>query len=226
MESRNSKFLFGGILVIAAGVGLYFYLTRPVASEPGAVQSDVSRLENTNPDSKQLRIVPTESTAEFKLDEDLRGTRITVVGTTGEVAGDLAIQTNPAKIDIGEIKIDARTLKTDSEQRNGAIGRFILKSEEPANQYIVFKPTAVTGLPATITLDQEFTAKITGDLTIRGTTKQVTFDGKGTYKADGSLVGSASTVVVYADYGLVVPDLPFLANVDKSTTLSINIVAK
>ncbi len=226
LMTTNAKLSLGALIVAAAGIGLYFYLNRPVESTPGQVQTDVTHLETTSPDSKQLHIVSKESTVEFKLDEDLRGTRITVVGTTNEIAGDIAVQVNPGKVEIGEIKIDARTLKTDSEQRNGAIARFILKSEDPANQYIVFKPTVVEGVPATITPDQEFTAKITGDLTIRGVTKPVTFDGKGTYKADGSFVGTASTVVVYGDFGAVVPDLPFLANVEKSTTLTVNIVAR
>jgi polyisoprenoid-binding protein YceI len=117
-------------------------------------------------------------------------------------------------------------LKTDNERRNGALGRLILKSDQTGNEYITFKTTAITGLPDTIETDKAFSYTIAGDMTVRGVTKPVTFKTTNTFKADGSFVGSADTTIAYADFGISIPDLSFLANVDKTTKLSISIVAK
>jgi polyisoprenoid-binding protein YceI len=176
---------------------------------------------------KHLSIVQETSKAEFSLNEVLSGVPTLVLGTTNQIAGDIILDPKaPANIQIGEIKVNARTLKTDNDQRNGAIGRLILKSEDPANEFIVFKTAQVTGMPQEIQTDKEFTFKIMGDLTIRGVTKPVTFDATGTLKNDGTLTGTAKTSLTYGDFGLSVPNLSFLANVDKTVNITISVTAK
>jgi polyisoprenoid-binding protein YceI len=223
------------IAVIIIGGGLFLYQTRPTAAPTTDINTEVEHLDTTDATAgttdttaiKTLRIVGAESKATFSLNEVLNGTPTLVVGTTSQVAGDIQISaTAPAKLTIGEIKIDARTLKTDNERRNGALGRLILKSDQTGNEYITFKTTAITGLPDTIETDKAFSYTIAGDMTVRGVTKPVTFKTTNTFKADGSFVGSADTTIAYADFGISIPDLSFLANVDKTTKLSISIVAK
>jgi polyisoprenoid-binding protein YceI len=101
----------------------------------------------------------------------------------------------------------------------------ILKSSESGNEYITFKPTNVSDLPASIELGKEYAYKITGDLTVRGVKKSVTFNAKSVLKDANMLTGSADTTITYGDFGISVPDLPFLANVDKTTKLSVSIIA-
>ncbi|MDX1993532.1 MAG: YceI family protein, partial [bacterium] len=124
-----------------------------------------------------FRIVPEESRVSFFIDEDLFGNRVTVEGTTDQVAGDIIVDFgNPAASQLGTIRTNARTLATDNEFRNQALRARILQSSQDAYEFIEFVPTAITGLPATVTTGQEITFQVVGDLTVRGATRTVTFD--------------------------------------------------
>ncbi len=222
------KKIFGIILVIIIiGVIWFVRATRPV-EQPTAnnnVETAVERVDTATTTGNTYRI-SSGSKAQFSLNELLRGKPVLVVGATDQIAGDITVTSmNPAVMTIGELKIDARTLKTDSRDRDGAIARMILKSSESGNEYITFKPTNVSDLPASIELGKEYAYKITGDLTVRGVTKSVTFNAKSVLKDANTLTGSADTTITYGDFGISVPDLPFLANVDKTTKLSVSIVA-
>jgi len=182
---------------------------------------------SSDPTIKNLSIVSAESKAEFNLNEVLKGVPTLVVGTSSEITGNIIVHTvNPAKIEIGEIQLDARTLLTDNPMRNNNIAKLILKSNEPQNQFIVFKPTSVVGVPKILTSKQEFPVKILGDLTISGVTKPMTFNGKVTWSDDGILVGSASTDLTYENFGLAIPNFPFFSNVDKVAKIKISLTAK
>lgn len=93
-----------------------------------------------------FQISPADSQVRFELDEDLRGSRVTVVGTTDQVAGEIAVNlADLAQTQVGVIQINARTLATDNNFRNRAIQNEIL--DTGANEFITFTPTAVNGLP-------------------------------------------------------------------------------
>src|SRR5690606_26035007 len=97
------------------------------------------------------RIVPEASEVRFVIDEVLRGSPYTVVGTTSEVAGDIAVDTTtPSNTEVGTIRVNARTLTTDSDQRNRALRSFILKSADDAYEFVEFQPTALEGLPESV----------------------------------------------------------------------------
>ena len=224
--------------IVFIGTSIFMYKTRPVnipaqdttetTSTDSKIQTEtVEQKDTTVSNTKTLRIIGTQSQATFTLKETLSGKDVTVVGVTNSISGDMQLQTtNPAKLTLGTIKIDARTLKTDNERRNGAIARMILNSDQQGNEYITFTATDVRGIPATIETGKQFSYTIVGNLTIRGTTKPVTFNATSTLNADGSLSGTANATVTYGDFGISVPDLSFLANVDKTTTLSISLLAK
>ncbi len=224
----KTKIITACVIGIAVLTGVFFYITRPVSAPTEDINNTVTVVpEMGDTTEKQMSIVQSESKAEFSLNELLSGRPKHVVGSTNQIAGNITIKNSaPAKITIGEIKVNARTLKTDSSERNGAIARFILKSEDPTYEYITFTPTAVTGVPNTIETNVSFPFSIAGDLSIRGITKSVIFTAQGTIKSDGSFVATADHVVTYADFGISVPNLPFLANVDKTAKLSVSIIAR
>lgn len=238
----------------AGGVGAYVYFSRPVKApnlppmQQGMDGGPPAQGQQNRPPQQALK-EPTELTtqqapdlvdgqsmyaiqkdgskATFSLQEDLRGERITVLGETDWVFGDIAVdRQNLSAAKIGTIQINARTLKTDSAQRNGAIARLILKSEDDANEWIVFKPTAVNNLPMKADIGQEIPVEISGDLTVSGVTKPVTFAGSFTFTSDAELKGKAQAKIHYPDFGIAVPNLPFLANVEQDTTLSVDFVAQ
>jgi polyisoprenoid-binding protein YceI len=168
-----------------------------------------------------------ESKAEFVVDETLRGEPFTVVGATGDVAGEIVLNGEDlARSRVAAVRVNARTLKTDSDRRDGAIGRMILRSGDPANEFITFSPTRLEGLPKTAEPDKEFSFTIVGDLTIAGETRQASFAAAARLVPDGALVASAKTVINYKDFGLTIPKVPFVAWVSDDVALKINLVAK
>ncbi len=255
MSKGASYALAAVVVVLLGGAGVYAYVTAPtkapstvVGTQPqmdhAGMVMDNGQMMATNTDQTAMmmasgtmmmapladgkyHIVPEQSTASFSLEEDLRGNHITVLGTTNQVTGAIKVdRTNLTTAQFDPIRINARTFVTDSEQRNNAIRRMILKTEDDANEYIEFTPKSVTGVPAKAELGQSFTFKVTGDLRVSGTTKEVTFDGTGSFTTEDQIAGTAQTKVHYPDFGVSVPNLPFLANVDQDTTLKIDFVAK
>ncbi len=165
-----------------------------------------------------------ESMVQFELDEDLRGVRTTVVGATDQVAGQIALDFNDlSTAQVGEIQINARTLATDNNFRNRAIQNEIL--ETGAYEFISFVPTAVNGLPASAGLGEEISFTIDGDLTIRDITEPVTFSVVATAVSDTQISGTATATVLRDTYGLTIPEVPNVANVENEVDLIINFVA-
>ncbi|MCK9361170.1 YceI family protein [Patescibacteria group bacterium] len=242
--NRNLKIALAVVIVLAVAGGAYaFYLvgtptkapSQPVAAPngqnpppalPEASENIPVPMMATGTESI-FRIDAQASKAEFTLNEVLRGEPKTVVGTTNNVSGEIAVDpehTDQARI--GTIRINARTFKTDSEQRNRAIVRMIFKSEDDANEFIEFTPTQIVGVPTSTKAGEEFAFIVTGDLTISGVTKSTTFEGKGQFVSDTEIKGALETMVHYGDFNLAVPNLPFLANVDQDVKLLFEFVAK
>jgi polyisoprenoid-binding protein YceI len=71
---------------------------------------------------------------------------------------------------------------------------------------------------------QSVTFQVTGDLTIKDVTKPVTFDVTVTVESPERLVGSAQTTIALADFNLVVPSVPFVADVGQTMALEIDFV--
>jgi polyisoprenoid-binding protein YceI len=203
----------------------------PAATEaPAAATEDASAAAAEQPAAaaalQTFRIVPEQSEARFTLDEQLMGQPKTVVGVTRLVQGEIQLDpANPAATQIGPLQIDARDFKTDNDRRNGAIQRFILQSADDKNRYITFTPTAIAGLPETVTIGTPFEFTVTGDLQIRDVVRPETFQVTVTANSENELVGTASTVVMRGNYGLNIPSVPSVANVTEEVKLEFDFTA-
>ena len=165
-----------------------------------------------------------DSEVRFELDEDLRGVRTTVVGSTDQVAGQIALDfSNLSTAQVGELQINARTLATDNNFRNRAIQNEILDTEE--FEFISFVPTAVSGLPDSAAIGAEISFTIEGDLTIRDVTEAVTFSVVATAVSDSQISGTATATVLRDAFGLTIPEVPNVANVENEVDLIISFVA-
>lgn len=211
--------LIAAALVI--GVVAYSYL-KPTLAASGPVQA-VALTPGTTA-ATTYTIAQASSQARFTIDEVLDGSPKTVVGTTDQVAGQIAVDTAaPSTAQVGTITIDARTLTTDSDQRNQTIKNRILKTDQ--YEYITFVPTAVTGLPAQATAGQSYTFQVVGQLTIAGQTHEATFAVTATPTTDGKLQGTASTTINYADWGISIPQVPFVTGVGDTVKLELDFAA-
>jgi polyisoprenoid-binding protein YceI len=166
------------------------------------------------------------SEARFNIFEELRGAPTDVIGSTDQVAGDVIVDfDNPQSSTVGTIVINARTLATDNVFRDQAIRSRILQSARDEYEFIEFVPSGIEGLPETVSEGDTFTFDITGDLTIRGVTREETFETSVTVTGPDQIEGSATTTVMYPDYGLSIPSAPGVANVSEEVTLEIDFTA-
>jgi polyisoprenoid-binding protein YceI len=224
--SRAVRIVLGLAVVglIAAG-GFLAYIS--VRGGSGEASQEISAPEITaESEGTVFSIVPEESEVRFELDEVLRGQPTTVVGRTNQVAGQIFVNfDNPAATEVGTIRINVRTLRTDQEFRNRAIRGEILLSARDEFEFGEFQPTSITGLPDTVTMGEPITFQITGNLVLRGVSNEVTFDVTVTPVDETRLEGSASTVVNRTLYGMEIPDAPGVANVEEEVELYIDFVA-
>ena len=171
-----------------------------------------------------LQILPAESEVRFILSEVLRGQPTTVVGTTNQVAGELAVDPNDlSTAQLGVIQVNARELATDSNQRNRAIRNFILNTD--SYEYITFTPGEVIGLDGSAQPGDTFTFQLAGDLTIRDITQPVVFDVSATVEDMNRLSGTAVVTVQRADYNLAIPSVPSVADVSEEVRVELDFVA-
>lgn len=165
-----------------------------------------------------------DSDVRFIIDEVLNGAPMTVIGSTDQVSGEIALDwSDPASVQVGTILVNARTLSTDNDFRNRAIKNQILVTD--TYEFITFVPTQVTGLPATVSANEPYEFQIVGDLTVRDTTREVVFDAIVVPVSDASLEGSAGTTIRYADFGITIPQARSVTSVSDEVRLEIDFVA-
>lgn len=241
-------------LAIGAGVGIlgYVYLiggsgeasrdpraaTLPVGTEaPDATSaSELDATDSatatgsetgTSASGQTFSIIPDESQVLFLLDEDLMGSRNTVIGTTDQVAGNILVNfENPSESMVGPIEINLRTLTTDNEFRNRALRDQILESNRDEYEFTTFTPTAISGLPETVEIGHTFRFTLTGDLPIRSVTNSLDWEVEVTVVSDTRIEGRARTTITRAQYGLTIPTVPTVANVEEDIDLAIEFVAE
>ena len=225
------------LLIVGAALGAGTYnLVKPTAAASApitavplatdsvalATSSDASDGQTATPALYEIQ--PADSQASFTIDEVLRGSPKTVVGRTDQVSGQIAFDSSdPSSSQVGTILIDARTLATDDSSRNRVLNNQILSTDQ--YEYISFTTAQISGLPQTVTPGQPFTFQISGDLTIRGATRPATFDVTVIPAADGTLSGTATTTIQYADWGISIPSVPFVASVGNQVVLQLNFAA-
>jgi plastocyanin len=224
------KILLGLVLAAAVGGGgFYLYVSRPVAapsSQNAGLTPQPSGTEMSGEDTHEFYIDPNQSEVSFTLNELLRGEPTVVVGTTDRVDGSFTFDPeHPGDAKLGNVRVNARTLATDSPQRNGAIARFILESEQASNEFISFSPSKIEGLPASVRMGQTFDVRITGNLKIRDTGRDVIFSGPVTVESENKITMDLSAVVKRGDFGLVIPNIPFVANVQEEVALRAKLTA-
>lgn len=248
MGSKNNKGVSYGVVAIlmviafvvgtGAGVGGWIFINSGSGEASQTVDEAIAEAEtNDNSNDTQsndvtsesvvFSIVAEQSDVSFTLEEDLRGVRTTVIGTTSEVGGTINVDmANPSASTIGTIVVNARTLATDNDFRNRALRSDILKTAQDDFEFIIFEPTSLGNFSSeSVSIGDSFTFDITGNLTITGVTQSAIFNATVTVDNDTQISGSATTNVLRSDYGLTIPNVRAVANVTDDVDLAINFVA-
>jgi polyisoprenoid-binding protein YceI len=217
------------VIVVLVGVAYTIFSLRAGTGEASATISAptlaVDDSTASSGDAVVYAIAADQSQVSFELDEDLRGQRVTVIGTTNQVAGEILVNfDSPTETEVGVIRVNARTLATDNNFRNQAIRGEILQSARDDFEFITFTPTRLEGLPESVTLGEPITFQIIGDLQIRDVVQEVTFEATVTPTRE-QLTGTATAAVQRGDFGLTIPSVPSVANVEEEVTLTLTFVA-
>ena len=194
------------------------------APQPEATQAPAP--PQATGDAKLFRIVPEESEARYEIDELLRGEPTRVVGLTDQVAGDIIVDfANASASQVGVIRINVRTMETPEDRRDRAVRSRILQSAEDQFEFVDFTPTALEGLPDAVSVGDTVSFTIVGDLKIREITAEARFQATITVVAEDRLEGTAEATVLRSTYNLVIPQVPFVADVGEEVLLGIKFVA-
>ena len=119
-----------------------------------------------------------------------------------------------------KLTVDLRGLKSDQDQRDGYIQNRTLETAKFPNAEFV--PTKVTGLDKMIPSAGQAGIALTGNLTIHGVTKEVTFQGIATFNPrNNSVAGRAKTSLTFDQFDLTQPKIGRLASVDNKIDLEL-----
>jgi polyisoprenoid-binding protein YceI len=169
---------------------------------------------------KTYTLDPSQTTASFIIHEVLLGKPNKVVGTSQSVQGSFDLDmSNPGGAVYQPVVIDAGSFVTDEDRRNQAIKQFILQTGQAENKTVTFQITSVDGLPASAEVGQSYDVRVTGDLTMHGITKSTTFSGQVKAASADEIQGTLSTTIARSDFSLVIPNVPFVADVDEQFEL-------
>lgn len=226
-----------GLMMIATGVALLAACATAPPAGPTAVapthtpalEPTATPLPPTEPaaaapagDALRLVVAPEGNEARFRVREQLVGLNLPsdAVGTTASVSGAIAIQPD-GRIIAGESRfvVDLTTLHTDSSRRDGYIQRNTL--ETGAYPEAVFVPASAAGLPSPLPTSGTVAFQLTGDLTVHGVTRPVTWEV--TAEVEGqTLRGTATTSITFTDFGMTLPRVGPVLSVDDLIALELD----
>jgi polyisoprenoid-binding protein YceI len=168
-------------------------------------------------------IVPAESEAKYVVRESLRGIETNAVGTTRAIEGSIFL-TPLGLFDAGEsvFRVDLSTLESDEGMRDNYIKRNTLQTSR--YQYAEFVLQEVAGFPAGYVEDTEVLLTISGILTIRETSRPVTWAVKARQLGD-TLTAVADLTITFQDFGMEPPSVP-IATAEDEIQLQIVLVAR
>jgi polyisoprenoid-binding protein YceI len=136
----------------------------------------------------------------YRVKEVLFGQTNEAVGRTSDISGTMTI--DGASVSAVDLTVNMKTVSSDRSQRDGQFqGRIMNTSSFPTATFSLTQPLTLSAIPSD---NAVVNAKATGNLTLRGTTKAVTFDLKA--QRDGANVKVNGTIpIVFADYRIPNP---------------------
>lgn len=190
------------VALIAGGVWLYANVVAGDAPDrltltdtPGSTSSGAAP---TNAAGSWT--VTDESQAGYRVDEVLFGQNVTAVGRTNKVTGGITLA--GTTVSRGEFTVDMASVRSDQSRRDNQYrGRIMETDRYPTSTFRLTQPIELRPLPAD---GATVTASATGDLTLRGTTKPVTFEVKARKSGDRMEI-NGSIPIVFADWGIPSP---------------------
>jgi polyisoprenoid-binding protein YceI len=172
-----------------------------------------------------LVVDPSASHASYHAHEQLAGRSLPseAVGTSKSVTGSIALNPDGSIIaDQSQIKVDLSQLSSDQSRRDN----FIKGNTLDTRSYPVatFVPREAQGLPSPLPTSGQASFQLSGDLTVHGVTRPVTWTVNAQF-GDSSVNGDATTNVNISDFGMTPPKAGPVLSIDNGLTLELAFAA-
>ena len=218
MQQHMKKIIIGVVALLVLAVGAFYayallqddapakldsgsrdsaLATTTVAGEPPATTTPVDTTATPDGD---WAIAGANSTVGYRIKEVLGGVDVEAAGRTDQVAGSLTISGTQATA--GEFSVDMASITSDDSRRDGQFrGRIMSVDQFPTATFVLTAPIDFGAVPSDGT---SLIATATGDLTLRGVTRSVTFEVDA--KLEGGRIGVLGSIpILFSDYEIPDP---------------------
>lgn len=169
-------------------------------------------------------IVSEASEVRYRVREQLVGLSFPndAVGATRAVEGTITLDGQGRVLRTeSRVTVDLRTLRSDEARRDNYIRRRTLETDR--FPVVTFVPTEIRRLPSPPPIEGTAPVDIIGDLTVRETTRRVTWGGTATFQGTRlSLV--ARTAFRFSDFGLTIPRVSVVLSVEDHIQVEADLV--
>jgi polyisoprenoid-binding protein YceI len=206
--SRAKKIIIAAVAVVVLAVGgAYGYIFFIRDDAPAALTTadrdqalDESSSGATVTDPTGTWNISTDSTVGYRVSEVLLGVDTEGAGRTNQVTGTLVIDGSTATS--AEFSVDMASITSDDGRRDGQFrGRIMSTDQFPTSTFVLTSPIDFGSVPA---VGQSITASATGDLTLRGVTRSVTFEVDA--KLENGHIGVVGNIPIsFSDYSIPDP---------------------
>jgi polyisoprenoid-binding protein YceI len=180
---------------------------QPVTTEVGATQTTIADAALEGVEGEW--VIAEGSEVGYRVDESINGFDTTANGRTQAITGTFTI--GATTVTAGDFTVDMTTFKSDESRRDGQFnGRIMDVANFPTSTFVLTAPIDFKQVP---TDGSTITASATGDLTLKGVTKSVTFDVDATF-LNGRVAVVGQIPVLFADFGIDNPSFGTITTED------------
>ncbi len=146
------------------------------------------------------------------------------VGRTNAISGDIyltrqGLAPSPPSV----VRVDLRTLRSDEARRDNYVRNNTLQADRfPYAEFVIER---VEGFPLSYQEGEEVALKVVGTMTIRETSRPLTFDVRARY-GGGTLTGVAHATFRLTDFGLSPPNIAGVVTVEDEMRLQVVLIAR
>ncbi len=203
------------VLLAVGGTWLYINVIRADPAPELTLEADDSGTTAPSGEAGPIAgtwMASTGSEAGYRVKEVLFGQSTTGVGRTTAVTGSLVIE--GTTVEKADFEVDMTTVTSDQSRRDGQFhGRIMETSTFPTATFTLTKSIDIGEEPA---LGAKVQREATGDLTLHGVKRAVTFPLEAVHSTDGIQV-AGSIPIVFADYDIENPSNMAASTEDNGT---------
>lgn len=191
----------GVVLVVVGGPLVYFNFIAEDAPAPLTIGTSTPPATSTAPATLDGEWkIASGSVAGYRLQEILFGQSKEAAGRTGKITGSFTL--SGTSVSDASFAVDMSSFKSDQSRRDDQFrGRIMDVDSFPTSTFRLTESIALDAIPAD---GVQGSAQAIGELTLRGTTKTVTFDLTGR-RTGGTIEIAGSLEIVFAEWNIPNP---------------------